>query len=188
MTDALEKTVMIKGARLSFPHFFVKPVINGQEGKYGAKLILDPVEHKKVIAEINADIDAILKDRNKGKKIPGDKRCMRNGDDMGRDEYTDKMVVSVGSNSRPYTYQRDMSPASAEDELFYSGCYANVKISYWWQDNQYGKRVNANIIAAQFDKHGDPLGSGRPNEQQATEGFEALDEASEDDFDGEDEF
>lgn len=36
----------------------------------------------------------------------------------------------------------------------YGGCYVNVQIDIWAQDNQYGKRVNAKLLGIQFSADG----------------------------------
>ena len=52
--------IMIRAARVSFPHLFRPPVINGEEGKCGATLMLDPADHADEIAEIEAAICSAL--------------------------------------------------------------------------------------------------------------------------------
>ena len=42
----------------------------------------------------------------------------------------------------------------------YSGCYANVQFKFWVQNNQYGKRVNAELLAVQFAADGEAFGGG----------------------------
>lgn len=44
--------------------------------------------------------------------------------------------------------------------VIYSGCYVNIQMSMWLQDNNYGKRVNADILAVQFASDGDAFGGG----------------------------
>jgi len=40
----------------------------------------------------------------------------------------------------------------------YAGCYVNMSIRLWAQDNQFGKRVNAQLRAVQFVKDGEAFG------------------------------
>lgn len=42
----------------------------------------------------------------------------------------------------------------------YSGCYVNVSLDVWAQANQYGKRINAKLLAVQFARDGDPFSGG----------------------------
>lgn len=43
----------------------------------------------------------------------------------------------------------------------YGGCYVNVAIRPWPQDNQYGRAVRCELIAVQFAKDGEPFGEGQ---------------------------
>lgn len=49
----------------------------------------------------------------------------------------------------------------------YSGCRVNVSLDVWAQDNQYGKRINAKLLAVQFEDDDKPFSGG--------EGFAATD-------------
>jgi hypothetical protein len=56
----------------------------------------------------------------------------------------------------------------------YSGCYVNVKLDFWAQDNSAdrgGKRINAQIKTVQFVADGDAFGGGTP---ASADGFEDL--------------
>lgn len=175
--------IMLKNVRISFPHFFEKPVINGEEGSYGGRALLDPVEHKELIAEVEEHIDAIIADKFKKTKIPSDKRCLRNGDDLTRSEYEGMMVVSANSKTKPKVFPKtgDMIPiTNPEDSKIYSGCRVNMKISLWAQDNNYGKRVNAECIAVQFAGDDEPLDGTHVSDEEAADGFAPAED--DDDF------
>jgi len=174
--------IMISGARVSFPHLFKPPVINGEEGKCGAVLMLDPKKHAKVIEQIENAIDALCKLHFKGRKLPSDKLCLRDGDDKGRSEYEGYMVLSANNRSRPLVLRGD-GKTKVEDERdspIYAGCHVNAKVSLWAQDNKYGKRINCKLIGVQFLKDGEPLDSSYVSEEEAMSGFGAVDD--DDDF------
>lgn len=45
-----------------------------------------------------------------------------------------------------------------QDEcLTYSGCTVNAKVRLWPRDNNFGKRINCELIATQFAGHGQRL-------------------------------
>ncbi len=44
--------------------------------------------------------------------------------------------------------------------VIYSGCYVNVQLNLWVQNNAHGKRVNAELLAVQFAEDGDAFGGG----------------------------
>lgn len=57
---------------------------------------------------------------------------------------------------------------------FYPGCYVNVSVDFWAQDNQYGKRINATILVVQFAGDGDNFSGGA---EATTDEFEVVEGA-----------
>jgi hypothetical protein len=55
---------------------------------------------------------------------------------------------------------RDKSPIAEGDNVVYAGCYVNGIVSLWAQNNQYGKRINAQLDGVQFVRDGEPFGDG----------------------------
>ena len=163
----------LKNVRLSFPSVFSKSVFNGVEGKFEATLLLDKKD-KKTKAAIDKAIEAALDDAKI--KVPSDKRCMKDGDDSEYDGYSGVWSVKASSKKRPTLINRDKSPIVEDDNVLYAGCYVNAIIDIWIQNNQYGKRVNANLYGLQFVKDGDAFGSGAVD---VTDDFDDI----EDDFD-----
>jgi hypothetical protein len=174
--------IMITGARVSFPHLFKRPTIDGEEGSYGAVLMLDPKKHAKVISTIEKGITELSKFKFKGKKIPSDKLCLRDGDDKGRTEYEGYQILSANTRNKPLVIGGDGRNVitDEEDNPIYAGCVVNVKIRLWAQDNRYGKRVNAELVAIQFSKDGEPLDGSYVSAEDAISGFDAVED--EDDF------
>ena len=58
----------------------------------------------------------------------------------------------------------------------YAGCYVNAIVEFWAQDNQYGKRINAQLAGLQFVRHGDPFSGGRAAEDDDFEIIEGDDD------------
>jgi hypothetical protein len=67
---------------------------------------------------------------------------------------------------------RDKTPLAESDNRPYSGCYVNCIIELWAQNNAYGKRINANLLAVQFYKDGQPFGDAGAN--ASVNDFDAL--------------
>lgn len=180
---ANDDMIMINGARVSFPHLFRRPVINGEEGKCGATLMLDPGKHAKAIHTIQESIKDLSKFKFKGRKIPSDKLCLRDGDDKGRSEYEGYQVLSANSRGKPLVIAKDGSTviSDEEDNAIYAGCYVNAKVRLWAQDNRYGKRINAELVAIQFLKDGEPLDGSYVSVDDAMSGFGGV-EDDDDDF------
>lgn len=152
--------IKIPSARLSFPSLFNMASFGGEStGKYEATFILDKKEHAKVIAEIEAVIGKLQKDELKG-KVASDKICLKDGDEMDRPEYAGKMTIKASTKKRPLVINRDKSAISEDDNIIYAGCYVNGIVTLWAQNNQYGKRINAQLDGVQFVRDGDPFGDG----------------------------
>ena len=189
-TDTKDDMIMIRGARVSFPHLFRQPVINGEKGRYGAVLLLDPSRHRQDIATLKKAISELVKTRLRGRKLPPDKLCLRSGDDRGRPEYEGYLVLSANTRTKPVVIGTDgrSTIANEEDNPIYAGCHVNAKVRLWAQDNQYGKRINAELVAIQFAGDGEPLDGSYVSEEDAVAGFDAVDCGDADAFDDFDDF
>ena len=179
MTNA--DMIIVKDVRVSFPHLFRRPVFNGEEGKCGAALMFDPKKHAGAIHAIEKSIEELRKAKFKGRKLPSDKVCLRDGDDSGRPEYAGLKVMSANNKGKPLVIAGDgRNVVTDEDDCrIYAGCYANAKLRLRAQDNQWGKRINADLISIQFARDGKPLDGSYVSVEDATSGFEAIEE---DDF------
>ena len=151
------KRIKIKDARLSFPSLFKKSSFNGKEGKYEATFLI-PKSDEKTYNEIMSGIKELLAE-NKNAKVAKDKLCIKDGDDIDYDGYEGMWAVKASNNVRPTVINRDKSQLAEEDGVLYAGCYVNAIIELWFQNNQYGKRVNANLLGVQFVKDGEPFGT-----------------------------
>lgn len=152
--------IKIKAARLSFPSLFNTAKFGEQDtGKYEASFMLDKTEHADVIAEIEAAIETLCKTELKS-KLPADKLCLKDGDESGRDEMAGHYVIKASTKKRPLVINRDKSPIVESDNTVYAGCYVNGIVTLWAQNNQYGKRINAQLDGVQFVRDGEPFGDG----------------------------
>lgn len=192
--------MLIEKCRLSFPKLWTPEApAPGQAPKFSAAFIFekDSPQHKALVAEIKrvatekwADkAPAIVK-----KLMATQKTCLRDGETKeDLDGFDDTvMFVSASNDKRPGVFDRDRTPLAQTDGKVYAGCYVNALVEVWAQDNQYGKRVNAQLRGVQFAADGEPFGGGgRP----ATEDdFPELDDPEEgadsdwDDAEGDDDW
>ena len=111
------------------------------------------------------------------KKIPASKWAIKEGDEVDYDGYEGQWSIKASSTRRPTVIDRDKTPLTEDDEKIYAGCYVNAIVDFWVQDNEFGKRVNANLFGIQFVKDGEEFGAGSVD---VTDDFAEL---SEDDFD-----
>lgn len=150
----------LHNVRLSFPSLFRKAVFSGEETKYEGTFLISKDDQADKIAEIDAAIKTLIRDKLKGAKLPSDKICLRDGNDVDYAGYDGHMSIKASSAKRPLVLDRDRSPLTEDDNRPYAGCYVNAVIELWAQNNQYGKRINANLLGVQFFKDGDPFSDG----------------------------
>lgn len=171
--------IKLQNVRLSFPSLFRKAVFSGEETKFEGTFLLNKEEHTQKIAEIEIAIDSLIADKLKGAKLKADKICLKDGDDIEYDGYAGHMSIKASNAKRPMVLDRDRTPLSEDDNRPYSGCYVNAVLELWAQDNQYGKRINANLLGVQFFKDGQPFGDGV---SASASDFEAFGDDDDDDF------
>lgn len=164
--------IIIKNARLSYPALFEKSVFKGKVGKYQATLLIDKKDEA-LKKQIDENISKAISEYKNKIKISPENYCIKDGDNSGKEEYKGYWSLKASQSKRPVVFDRDKAVLTAEDDKIYSGCYVNAVIDFWIQDNEYGKRVNANLYGVQFAKDGERFGMGSVDVEQE---FEDLDE------------
>jgi len=152
--------IKLQNVRLSFPSVFRKAVFNGEETKFEATFLIHKSEQAELAKMVKDAIAQKLKVDLKGAKLPADKICLKDGDDISYEGYADHWSIKASNNKRPMVIDRDKTPLSEDDNRIYAGCYVNAIIEIWAQNNAYGKRINANLFGVQFAKDGEPFGDG----------------------------
>lgn len=168
--------IKLHNVRLSFPSLFRKAVFSGEETKFEATFLLDKDTQADKIAEIDTLIKNMIKDALEGAKLPAYKVCLRDGDEVDYAGYAGHMSIKASTAKRPLVLDRDRSPLTEDDNRLYAGCYVNAMIELWVQDNQWGKRINANLLGVQFFKDGEPFSDGATASVDDFEVFETDDE------------
>ena len=162
MVDKTENPkVMLKNVRLSYPALFTTGTYKGTPtNKYEGTFLLDKEKHKTTIATIQQLINQAIKNELKGAKLGADKICLRDGDETDKDGYEGCMFVKATNFDRPLLLDNDKEELTEDNGRFYSGAYVNAQIDLRVQNNKWGKRVNAKLLAVQFYKKGEPLSGG----------------------------
>jgi hypothetical protein len=173
----LRMKIKLQNVRLSFPSLFRRAVFGGEETKYEATFLIDKAEGEVKVTEIWAAINALVKEKNKGKALAADKLCLKDGDDIEYDGYAGTMSIKASGKKRPMVIGTDKAPLTEDDGKPYSGCYVNAVLELWFQDNQFGKRINANLLGVQFVKDGAPFGDGVT---ASVDDFDEIDDQMED--------
>lgn len=180
-------TVKLPNLRLSFPALYEPAApMDGQAGDptYQATLILDPKENAEGIKALNAAILAAAKDKWPTNYEAVLNACKANGKQLLRDGngkldkqgqpaqgFAGNLFFNARNKIQPTIVGPDRAPLTKASGKPYGGCFVNVIVDVWAQDNGFGKRVNASLTGVQFKADGPAFGGGRP--------------ASADDFDAE---
>lgn len=190
MPTTTSDVIKLPNVRLSFPEL-TKPKAfqEGQTPKFQATFLIDPSskDGAALIKKLRGEIqDLLVNHYGSADKVPkGFKPCLK---DNAKEEkeyagYEGMWFVSSNNTVRPGLAGRDPRiPLNQEDidRMFYPGAVVNATITLWVQDNQYGKRVNANLRGIQFVKDGERLGGVAPVEAENEFDIVEVD----DEFDG----
>lgn len=149
-------------ARLAFPDIF-EP---NKDGKFAGAFIF-PTDHKGLDA-LRETIDKVGQEKWGAKWAQirkelkaGDNLLVHDGDSKASYAgYEGNLFFNANNSVRPLILDRDKTPLTAQDGKPYSGCYVNVSIDVWAQDNQYGKKINAQLQGLQFVKDGEAFAGG----------------------------
>lgn len=162
--------IKITEARLSFPDIWRPKAIKSGKGepgepKYSAHFLLDKKEHADQIKSLKLAIFALAKEKwgEKTKEMITKNKvtvCLHEGSDKEYDGYSEEnMFLSASSGKRPTIVDRDKTALAEDDRRPYGGCYVHAIVRLWVQDNNFGKRVNAELMGIQFVKDGEPFGA-----------------------------
>lgn len=159
------------GVRLAYGKgIFEKTAFAGDaKGKadFNAKFIM-PTNHPQ-LAQITAIEEAVAKEKW-GQRAEAELKLIRakdmgllhDGNTQRSDGFEGNNYVSARNDTRPTTYNGRREPVTAADGVLYSGCYVNVSLDAWAQDNQFGKRINFTLLGVQFVRDGDSFAAGAP--------------------------
>lgn len=84
-----------------------------------------------------------------------------------QDGFLGNFFINANAKTPPSLFHKYLKPdgsgvveLSRPQSVIYSGCYVNVQLNLWVQNNAHGKRVNAELLAVQFAEDGDAFGGG----------------------------
>lgn len=183
--------IRIDNVRGSYVHLD-KPYAGRSEDDEGNKAvpkfsiigILPKETHEEAKELIVAEMKRILDEKKM--KVAKDKKFIRDGDDQEKDEYENSWTVSAREERKPKCRDRTGNLVEDRDEIaemFQSGYWFNILIRPWVQDNKFGKRLNAGLVAVQFVKKDETFGMGSIDDSEAWDTVESADDDFEDDGD-----
>ena len=166
MSDNKQTEVIVKltNVRLSFPNLHKK---DPKYGRFSANFLMTP-EHPD-LAKVRAAIVKVAKAKwpSKYKQIlksmkAQDKQCLHDGDT--KEQYEDYpgnfFLAASSSKKKPTLVHRNREPITEDDGTIYGGAYVIASVALWAQDNEYGKRINAQLRGVQFYADGESFGGG----------------------------
>lgn len=162
--------LILNNVRLAFPAIFEPKSVQGEDPAYSASLILPP-DHPQM-QEINDAIEAVAKEKWGAKSADTlkairakDNSCLHDGDTKANyDGFEGNFYISSRSKTKPLVLDRGGPnyPLAQSDGRPYGGCFVNTSLELWAQDNNFGKRVNAQLKGVQFVRDGDAFSGGAP--------------------------
>lgn len=183
--------MLLTNVRLAFPTLFKPETVNGEgEPAYSCAMIIDPKKQEALIKQIEENMTAVAKEKWGAKAdahmksmSSKDKLCLHDGNGKpDYDGFEGMLYISSRGKQRPLILNTDKSPLTEEDGKPYAGCFANVSIDLWAMDNQYGKRICAQLRGVQFAGDGEAFGGGGTANVDEFEEIEATDASVDDLF------
>lgn len=166
----------LKNVRLSFPALWKAKSINGGEAKFGASFLIDKEKDAAQLDAVKNAMKEVAREQWPNGIPKGVKFALRDGSEKDFDGYGDGvMFISSSSSHRVPVVAPDRTPLAEEDGKPYAGCYVNASIRLWAQDNNFGKRVNAQLCGVQFVRDGESFGDKPFNPEEE---FEDLSKSS----------
>jgi len=164
----------LKNVRISFPSLFKQSKFQGENSGYGAIFLLNKEEHAATIKKIKTHMKALSTEKF-DRMLPVDKLCLREGTDK-REEYEGCLALSAKNQSQPRVINSKGNGviANEDESKIYAGCRVNAKISFWAQDNDFGKRINCNLMSVQFNDDDESFDGNYVTDEAAIEGFGAV--------------
>jgi hypothetical protein len=192
-------TIRLENVRASYPHLLEPYAGEDEDGKkqepaYSIVGLMPKATHSAAKEICKARIEEMLREQ-KVKAIPADKKFIRDGDLAAKAEFEGMFSISARERRAPAlrvpSKQKVQKGTTVSiggrerkaEEVFYGGCWVNILIRPWWQNNKFGKRVNAGLVAVQFVKDDEAFGEGRITEDQIDDSFETLEEDEDSGFD-----
>lgn len=180
-----DDSILLRQVRCSYPHLD-KPWTMGEgEPKYQMEgMIPKTKEYEPGLRALKARINAIIRE-NKTAELPESRLCLKDGASTGKPEKADYYVFKASENNAPKlrgrrrdprTGMAEVIPNEDANKVFYGGCWVNMVVKFWWQNNKHGKRVNANLLIVQFVQDDDAFGRGRISDEDVDDFLDEIED------------
>lgn len=176
-------TVMISNVRLSFPGL-VEPRASVEGGikKYSADFILTAEQFGPFWVAVNDVAQGKWKEQANPvlAMIQGDRklRCYGTGQEKidpktfkPYNGYEGNLYISANNANQPLFIGPNGAPADSTNTMltremarkFYGGCFVNVALKPWPQENKHGRGIRCELVAIQFARDGEAFGTPPPD-------------------------
>lgn len=180
-------TVRVDNVRFSYPHVFKAHAVNeGDTPAFGITGLLPKATHveaRKLLSEMIQQVQKAAKIET----VAADKKFLRDGDRKDEDgqfirpkEERGHWTVNAREQRRPAVRGPNKEVLTSEDaDKIYGGCWGNILIRPWAQNNKFGKRINAGLTAVQLGRtpsgaDDSAFGEGRISDEEIDDTFESA--------------
>ena len=168
--------IKVENVRFSYPHLD-KPYAGknksdegkAQTPKYGIVGMLPKKTHVAAKELIIEAMNALMQ-ANECPKLAPEKKFMRNGDEQDEPVYEGHWTVSAREERAPSIRDKRgtlVTDPKAIANLIEGGYWGHILIRPWFQDNDYGKRINAGLVGVQHIRDDETFGEGRIDDSDA---------------------
>jgi hypothetical protein len=189
MSELPKGTVALTKVRLSYPALY-KATDGGnkqakpEDFKFSASFILDKRDNAAVIEAVKNAQRIVASDKwpTKWQEKGYFKGVLRQGvEKEDKDGYgPDCVFFNAKSKTKPLVLDVDNKPLPDNNTRVYAGCYVDVSIRLWVQDNEFGRAIRAELRIVRFNSDGEPFGDSAPVNAVAELGGPAYDPISND--------
>lgn len=188
------KIITLNNVRIGYAMTLNEPkaVEEGKDKRYNCVLFIPDTDTAALKAIDDVVLDAVVdKFGGKGKAIHAElkaalKSAVKSGAaKQSRPGFEGNHYISPSSreDSPPKLFHKYLGADGKVQELkrpqkiIYSGCYVKAQIAVWVQDNQFGRRVNTEILAVQFQNEGERFAASAVADESAFGGEQPVNDA-----------
>ena len=163
--------IFLEKVRLSFPHLAAPHASAvGATPKFSGDFIMEPnhpgyaqfhaMVQAKALEKLGAQTNAILQFIQQDRKLRSygvGEECIDKSTLQPYLGYPGHVFVKANNAVQPAMF--DAAGTQLMDaRMFYGGCYVNVQIQPWIQDNTHGRAVRCELVGIQFHSDGESFG------------------------------
>lgn len=177
----------LNDVRLAFPSLFKATSPKGSDGgaaAFSATFLL--AKNHPRVKEIKAEMLRVATEKW-GAKTPAIYKAMEaqlklalhDGDEKAEyDGFSGNLFLNSRNKTRPSVFDGKKIPVDESSGIVYGGCDVNAIVEFWAQDNDFGKRINAQLLGVQFLRDNDSFGGGSKAADE--EDFDEIEAPAED--------